>query len=75
MPLRETTLHKHTDTVAPYIPVGVSLAVHLGHDVLVVVVAQRATQLVVVHVGLGLPFPPSPGHLVGIHQLTATWQQ
>ena len=31
--------------------VSVPLAVHLGHDVLVVVVAQGATHLVVVHVG------------------------
>ena len=49
--------------------VGVTLAVHLGHDVFVVVVAQRAAQLVVVHVGLALALPPSPRHLVGVHEL------
>ena len=49
--------------------VGVALAVHLGHDVLVVVVAQGAAQLVVVHVGLGLALTPAARHLVRVHQL------
>ena len=31
--------------------VGVTLAVHFGHDVLVVVITQSAAHLVVVHVG------------------------
>ena len=42
---------------------------HLGHDVLVVVVAERAAQLVVVHVGLGLALPPAARHLVRVDQL------
>ena len=49
--------------------VGVAFAVHLGHDVLVVVVAQRATQLVVVHVGLALPLAPALGHLIRVGHL------
>ena len=49
--------------------VGVSLPVHLGHDVLVVVVAQGPAHLVVVHVGLGFSLPPLPGHLVRVSQL------
>lgn len=49
--------------------VGVSLAVHFGHDVFVVVVAQRPAQLVVVHVGFALAFPPPAGHLVGVYEL------
>jgi hypothetical protein len=49
--------------------VGVALAVHLGHDVLVVVVAQSAAQLVVVHVGLALALAPPPRHLVRIDEL------
>uniref|UniRef100_A0A1I8GJU7 Protein kinase domain-containing protein n=1 Tax=Macrostomum lignano TaxID=282301 RepID=A0A1I8GJU7_9PLAT len=49
--------------------VGVALAVHLGHDVLVVIVAQRPAQLVVVHVGLGLALAPASGHLVRVGQL------
>jgi len=49
--------------------VGVALAVHLGHDVLVVIVAQRAAQLVVVHVGLALALAPAPRHLVRVGHL------
>ena len=49
--------------------VGVPLAVDLGHNVLVVVVAQRTTQLVVVHVGLRLALPPAARHLVWVDQL------
>lgn len=49
--------------------VGVALAVHLSHDVLVVVVAQGATQLVVVHVGLALALAPALGHLIGVGHL------
>lgn len=30
---------------------------------------QGSTQFVVVHVWLGLPLPPPPGHLVGVCQL------
>ena len=49
--------------------VGVALAVDLSHNVLVVVVAQRTTQLVVVHVGLRLALPPAACHLVRVDQL------
>ncbi len=49
--------------------VGVALAVDFSHDVLVVVVAQGPAQLVVVHVGLALAFPPASGGLVWIDQL------
>jgi len=49
--------------------VGVPLAVHLGHDVLVVVVPQRAAQLVIVHVGLALALAPAPRHLVRVGHL------
>ena len=49
--------------------VGVALAVHLGHDVFIIVVAQRAAQLVVVHVGLALPLAPAPRHLVRVCHL------
>lgn len=46
--------------------VGVALAMHLSHDVLVVVVAQSAAQLVIVHVGLALTLPPALGHLIRV---------
>lgn len=49
--------------------VGIPLAMHLGHDVLVVVVAQGAAELVVVHVGLAFPLAPAPRHLVGVRHL------
>lgn len=49
--------------------VGVSLAVHLSHDVLVVVVAQCAAQLVIVHVGLALTLTPAPRHLIRVCHL------
>lgn len=49
--------------------VGVSLAVDLGHDVFVVVVTQRAAQLVVVHVGFALALAPALGHLVRVGHL------
>lgn len=49
--------------------VGVALPVHFGHDVLVVVVAQRPAQFIVVHVGFALAFPPPPGHLVRVDEL------
>lgn len=49
--------------------VGVALPVHLGHDVLVVVVAQCTAQLIVVHVGLALALAPAPGHLVRVGHL------
>lgn len=49
--------------------VGVAFAVHFGHDVLVVVVAQCTAQLIVVHVGLALSLAPAPGHLVRVGHL------
>ena len=52
--------------------VRVALAVHLGHDVLVVVVAQRAAQLVVVHVRLALAFSPASSNLVRVSHLELT---
>lgn len=49
--------------------VGVALAVHLGHDIFVIVIAQRTAQLVVVHVGLALTLAPAPRHLVWVRHL------
>ena len=49
--------------------VGVSLALDLRHDVLVVVVSEGTAQLVVVHVWFALPLPPAAGDLVGVGQL------
>lgn len=49
--------------------VGVALAVHFGHDVLVVVVAQGAAQLVIVHVGFALALTPALGHFVRVDHL------
>lgn len=49
--------------------VGVALAMNLGHDVFVVVVAKSATELVIVHVGLALSLSPAFGHLVRISHL------
>ena len=52
--------------------VRVLLAVHFGHDVLVVVVAQSATQFVVVHVRLALAFTPASSDLVWVSHLELT---
>lgn len=49
--------------------VGVPFSVHLLHDILVVVVPKRPTELVVVHVGLALPLAPLARHLVRVEQL------
>lgn len=49
--------------------VGVALAVDFGHDVFVIIVAQRTAQLVVVHVWLALPLAPAPGHFIWIRHL------
>lgn len=49
--------------------VGVTLAVHLSHDVFVIVVAQGTTQLVIVHVGLALALAPALGHLIRVGHL------
>lgn len=49
--------------------VGISLSVDFGHDVLVVVVPQRAAQLVVVHVWLAFALAPAPCHLVRVDEL------
>ena len=48
--------------------VRIPLAVHFGHDVLVVVVAQSPAQLIVVHVGLALPLAPAASHFVRVRQ-------
>lgn len=49
--------------------VGIAFAVHFGHDVFVVVVAQRTAQLIVVHVGLALALTPASRHLIWICHL------
>lgn len=49
--------------------VSVAFAVHFGHDVLVVVVAQGTAQLVIVHVGFALALAPALGHLVWVGHL------
>lgn len=46
-----------------------ALAVHLGEDAALVVVAQRAPHGLVVHVRLVLVQPPQPRHCLGVHQL------
>lgn len=45
--------------------VDISLARRLVDYVLVVVVAQAAAQLLIVHLGLVLPLAPAPSHLEG----------
>lgn len=49
--------------------VGIPFAVHLGHNVLVVVVSEGSAQFVVIHVGLALALSPAPCHLVGVRHL------
>ena len=49
--------------------VGIAFPVHLGHNVLIVVVSQRAAEFVVVHVGFGLPLAPAACHLIRVHEL------
>ena len=46
--------------------VSVSLAVNFAHNVFVVVVSKGSRQLVVVHVGFGLPLAPSFGCFVRV---------
>lgn len=48
--------------------VGVPFAVHLLHNILVVIVAQRPTKLVVVHVWFALAFAPFSGNFIGVDQ-------
>jgi len=52
--------------------VRVPLAVYFGHDILVVVVAQSAAHLVIVHVRFALSFAPAPSNLVRISHLELT---
>ena len=52
--------------------VRVALAVHFGHDVLVVVVAQSAAHLVIVHVRFALAFTPASSNLVWVSHLELT---
>lgn len=49
--------------------VSVPFAMDLCHDILVVVVPQSSTELVIVHIGLGFPLPPSASHFIGVDQL------
>lgn len=49
--------------------VGIPLAMHFGHDVLVIVISEGSAQLVVIHVGFALALPPTPGYLVGVRHL------
>lgn len=49
--------------------VGIALPMHLGHDVFVVVVAEGTAEFIIVHVGLALPLPPAPSHLVWVCHL------
>lgn len=46
--------------------VCITLAVHLGHDILVVIVSESSAQFVVVHVWLRLAFSPTFRHLVWV---------
>lgn len=50
-------------------PVDVPLARRLVYDVLVVVVAQAAAELLVVHLGLVLADAPASGNLVRVGEL------
>ena len=45
---------------------------YLGHDVLVVVIAQGSTQLVVVHVGLAFSLAPSARYFIRVSKLELT---
>ncbi len=49
--------------------VCIAFAVHLGHDVLVIVVAEGPAELVIVHVRLALSLPPALGYLVWVGHL------
>lgn len=49
--------------------VHVALPRRLVDDVLVVVIAQAAAQLLVVHLGLVFPLSPPAGHLIGVGEL------
>lgn len=49
--------------------VCITLAVHLGHDVLVIVVAEGTAELVIVHVRLAFSLPPALGHLIWVGHL------
>jgi len=45
---------------------------YLGHDVLVVVIPQRAAELVIVHVRFAFSFTPASSHLVRVSQFELT---
>lgn len=49
--------------------VCIAFAVHLGHDVLVIVVAEGPAELVIVHVRLALSLAPALGYLVWVGHL------
>lgn len=46
--------------------VCITLAMHLGHDVLVIVVAEGTAEFVIVHVRLAFSLPPTLGHLIWV---------
>lgn len=48
--------------------INIAFSGSLVDYVLVVIVAKSPRQLLVVHLGLVLANPPSPGHLIGIGQ-------
>lgn len=49
--------------------VGIPLAMHFRHNVLVIVVSEGSAQLVVIHVGLAFAFSPAPRHFVRVRHL------
>ena len=49
----------------------VNSVTNLGHDVLVVIVAQRPTELVVIHVRFALAFAPAARNLVWVRHLNS----
>ncbi len=49
--------------------VCIAFAMHLGHDVLVIVVAEGPAELVIVHIRLALSLPPALGYLVWVGHL------
>lgn len=49
--------------------VGVALPVDFGHDVFVIVVAERPAEFIIVHIGLAFPLSPAPGNLIRVGHL------
>lgn len=67
--LRERAVDLHDVLGHVHELVDEALAVHLGEDAALVVVAQRAPHGLVVHVGLVLVQAPQPRHRLGVHEL------